>query len=206
MNRTAKLLLAAAALALAAAPLRAQEPEKPAGARPIDAKTKNVAAATAGGQEVQVPAPAPAEAKQEEKEPRAGQARAHKEILKPVAFEEARYRKRLAQLDRIEQIARDKQNEKLLAEVAELRARNDEHHQKRMTKLRATHGEQQVDAALAFLEKHGKGKPVMPPKNSKAREAAKNQAGEKAEDHVKQGRESTERAKEKAKEELGEKP
>lgn len=94
--------------------------------------------------------------------PAAAAARDHKEILKPVAFEEARYRKRLAQLDRIEQIGKSKKNAKLLAEVTELRLKNDEHHARREAKLRAAHGDQQVDAALAFLEQHGKGKPVKP--------------------------------------------
>jgi hypothetical protein len=143
---------------------------------------------------------APASAQAPDKDTAAATAKEHKEVLKPVAFEEARYRKRLAQLDRIEQIAKEKKNAKMLAEVAELRVKNDEHHAKRDAKLRATHGDAQVDAALKFLEKHGKGKPVKPPKNDKAREAMKNQTGEKAEDKIKDAQKDADKAREKVKE------
>lgn len=198
MNSPLRLLISAlSALALIAAPAFAQATTPPKD-KPLDAKVKNAK---------DVPAQdAAAKSGAAKDAPGAAAARANKDVLKPVAFEEARYRKRLAQLDRIEQIATEKKNAKMLAEVAELRLKNDEHHAKRDAKLRSQHGEEKVDAALAFLEKHGKGKPVKPPKNAKAREAMKDQTGAKADDKIKDAKKDADKAREKAKDKPDSKP
>lgn len=182
------LITAVSALTLIAAPAFTQETAKPA-TKPGGAKTKVVKPESEEGAATG-----------------AAKARDHKEVLKPVAFEEARYRKRLAQLDRIEQIATEKQNSKMLAEVAELRMRNDAQHSKRNLKLRTQFGDEQVDAALAFLEKHGKGRPVMPPKNDRAREAMKGQAGGKAGEKIKDAQKDADKVREKVKDKPVEKP
>lgn len=176
MNAPLRLLTSAlSALALIAAPALAQE-TAPAQDKPLDAKAKSA-----------------------KDVPGAAAARANKDVLKPVAFEEARYRKRLAQLDRIEQIAKEKMNAEMLAEVAELRLKNDEHHAKRDAKLRSQHGDDKVDAALAFIEQHGKGKPVKPPKNAKAREAMKEESGGKADGKIKDAKKDADKARGKVK-------
>jgi len=203
MNSPLRILTSAlGALALIAAPAFAQETAPPKD-KPLDAKVKTGKDAAAKDLGAKNPAAQEGAAKSA---PGAGGARANKDVLKPVAFEEARYRKRLAQLERIEQIATEKQNAKMLAEVAELRLKNDEHHAKRDAKLRSQHGDEKVDAALAFLEKHGKGKPVKPPKNAKAREAMKDQTGDKADAKIKDVKKDADKAREKAKDKPDQKP
>jgi len=183
MSTTFRPFLAAAAvLTLLAGPAFAQDPAKPAD-QPAGKDDKNV-------RDIR----------------NAGAARANKDVLKPVAFEEARYRKRKAQLDRIEQIATERQNEKLLAEVAELREKNNQHHIRREDKLRTQFGDEKVDASMAFLEKHGKGKPVMPPRNAKAREAMKNETGDKAREKIKDVQKDADKARERAKDKPDGKP
>ncbi len=192
------------------APPLLQEESKPAGSKAIDAKTKNAKAKPAGeAAPVQEPAedvPAAGKNKRGRGGKTAQQARAHKEVLKPVAAEEARYRKRIAQLDEVGQIASKKGNEQQSMQVEELRVQNDEHHEARLTELRLQHGDEKVDAALAFIETHGKGRPIQPPKNKKARDKAKEQTGRKTGEKVKDGKQEMDKAKEKAKEKTGEKP
>jgi hypothetical protein len=209
----AMILWSASAAANSAAwdvPLLLQEESKPAGSKAIDAKTKNAKAKPAGeavaAQEPAGDTQATGKNKRGRDGKTAQQARAHKEVLKPVAAEEARYRKRIAQLDEIGQIASKKNNEEQTAQVEELRVQNDEHHAARLTELRLQHGDEKVDAALAFIETHGKGRPIQPPKNKKAREKAKEQTGRKTGEKVKEGKEDMDKAKEKAKEKSGEKP
>lgn len=176
------LFTAATALALCAIPAFAQEPIEPSG-QPADASAKNV-------RDIE----------------NAKAARANKDVLKPVALEEARYRKRNAQLDRIEQIANERQNPRMLAEVAELRERNNLHHVNREDKLRSQHGDEKVDASMAFLERHGKGKPVMPPRNAKARAGLKGEPGLKQREKMRDAEKDADKARERAKDKPVDKP
>lgn len=195
--------------ALLAAPASAQE-QKPAGAKNIEAKSKNqqkeAKAKTTGETPAQDPAAGagatgdePATGKGGRFAGRGEEARAHMDVLKPVGLEEARYRKRIAQLDRVTEIATKNGKQDQLGQVAELRLQNDAYHEKRLAELRAQLGDQNVDAALAFIEKHGKGKAVHGPRSQAGREKAKNQTGQKADQRAGDAKQQRDRAKEKIK-------
>lgn len=205
---------------LMAAPATAQEPAKPAGAKTIGAKTKTpvqgVEAKDAGGAAGQEPAPAPEPAPAAGPAPAGKQggrfagkgevARAHMDVLKPVAMEEARYRKRIAQLERIESIAVKNGKQDQLGQVEELRVRNDAHHDARLADLRAKYGDEKVNAALGFIEKHGKGKAVQMPRSKAGREKLQEQTGADADRRAREAKEQRDRAKEKIQEQNQKKP
>lgn len=209
MNRLTPVISAAAcawllaAGALAAQPIQSGAPAtKPAEPAKTAEKAAEKAAKQAGETAEQ------AEQKAEQKADRSksgGAARDNREVLEPVAFEQARYNKRSAQLERIKQIAAEKNNEKLSRETEELIMKNDQHHLARLDQLRAKHGAEEVAAALAWIEKRAAERGAIGvvggAKNQKSEEF-----GEKAREKAKDKKEKTEDMKEKAKEKVKEKP
>lgn len=135
-------------------------------------------------------------------------ARAHREVLEPVAFEQARYVKRVAQLERISQIGEEKGNGRLAEQAAILAAKNDAHHAKRIAELRAKHGDEQVDSALAWIEERGesrRGAGVVKAAKQKQKDTGAVVDG-KARAEAKDKKEKTDEAKEKAKQKAKDKP
>lgn len=208
MKRILTLIPTLGLAALLAAPALAQDAKPLGGAKQVDAKTKpakEVKAKGAGEAKEQEPA-AGGDVQADPKEQKGGrfagkgeEARKHREVLKPVAMEEARYRKRIAQLERIEEIATRQGKTDQLSRIEELRVRNDEFHDERMTALRAKHGDQQVDAALSFIEQNGKGKAVQGPRGRAGREKLKEQTGDKADQRARDAKEQRDRNREKIK-------
>ncbi len=78
------------------------------------------------------------------------------ELLRKVANEEGRYRKRNAQLKRARAVAEEKGDEEALGRIAKLAEKNEAHHQKVVSGLREKHGDDHVDASLARINKHAK--------------------------------------------------
>lgn len=208
MKRILTLIPTLGLAALLAAPAIAQDAKPLGDAKQVDAKTKQakeVQAKGAGEAKTQEPG-AGGDVQADAKDQKGGrfagkgeEARKHREVLKPVAMEEARYRKRVAQLERIEQISARQGQADQASRIEELRVRNDEFHEERMAALRAKHGDQQVDAALAFIEKHGKGKAIQSPRGKAGREKLKEQTGDKADQRARDAKEQRDRNREKIK-------
>ncbi len=137
-----------------------------------------------------------------------GVSRAHREVLEPVAMEQARYMKRCAQLVRIQEIASEKSNEQMSAQAAELTAKNEEVHAARLAELRTKHGSANVDAALAWIDKRS-GERENPGiiKAAKDKNSDVGQkVGDKERNKAKNKQEKTDELKEKAKEKAKDKP
>lgn len=80
-------------------------------------------------------------------------------LLQMLAEEEAKYRRRLAQLDRIEAIAKEKDNAALLARVTAIRTKLDEHYERTMSGLRQRFGHRDVDRGLNRVQNARGGRP-----------------------------------------------
>lgn len=186
----------------AGAPLTAQPiQDAPPSAKPVAAeaaKTADKTAQQAGASTDEAAAQAEAKSK------KGGQAKANRAVLEPVAFEQARYVKRLAQLERIKAIAAEKNNEKLAQQAEALRVKNEEHHNKRLATLRTKHGAENVDAALAWIDARAKERGNLGVVRA-AKETQKetgNAVDRKTREEAKERKERTDDMKEKAKEKV----
>ncbi|MDA1260267.1 MAG: hypothetical protein O3A20_06550 [Planctomycetota bacterium] len=184
------------ATATAAQPLQ----DGPPGAKPVQAEAAKTAEKTAkqAGEKAEQAEPAGEAAK------RGSHARDNREVLEPVAFEQARYVKRCAQLERIKQIAAEKNNEKLSQQAEELVLKNDGHHTARLAELRTKHGDEQVTAALAWIETRSKersGAGVVKAAKDKQKETG-SAVDKKTKENAKDKKEKTDEMKEKAKQKV----
>lgn len=186
-----------AGAALAATPIQ----DAPPGAKPVQAEAAKTAApdaAQAGATTDEATAQAEAAGK------KGGQARANRAVLEPVAFEQARYVKRLAQLERIKKIAAEKNNSQLAQQAEALRVKNEEHHSKRLATLRTKHGAENVDAALAWIDTRAKERGNLGVVRA-AKETQKetgNAVDRKTREEAKERKQRTDDMKEKAKEKV----
>lgn len=160
MKKSFHTMIPVAALAwLVAGAANAAQPlqDAPPAAKPVQAEAAKTAD-KAARQAKQAEQSADETVVQESKAPakQGGAARANREVLEPIAFEQARYTKRLAQLERIKEIAAEKNNDQLNQQAEALRIKNEEHHSARMAEFRTKYGAEKVDAALAWIDKRVK--------------------------------------------------
>lgn len=206
MKKSFHTMIPVAALAwLVAGAASAAQPlqDAPPAAKPVQAeaaKTSDKAARQAKQAEQSTDEAVVQESKAAGKQ--GGAVRANREVLEPIAFEQARYMKRLAQLERIKEIAAEKNNDQLNQQAEALRIRNEEHHAARMADFRTKFGAEKVDVALAWIDKR-----VKERGNVGVVRAAKDSKKEggpdgKTRQEAKEKKERTDEMKEKAKEKV----
>ena len=127
-------------------------------------------------------------------------------LLRLVANEEGRFRKRNAQIKRARAVATEKGDEKALERIAALEGKNTAHHEKRMTELRDKYGADNVDASLVRIEKVGKGlrEGKGAAKGEEMRQKAKEKNQELKEQDKAKAKDQIEKAKQKNKDKVKE--
>lgn len=208
MKKSFHTMIPVAALAwLVAGAASAAQPlqDAPPAAKPVQAEAAKTADKTAR-QAKQAGQSTDETVAQESKAPakQGGVARANREVLEPIAFEQARYTKRLAQLERIKEIAAEKNNDQLNQQAEALRIKNEEHHSNRMADFRAKYGAEKVDAALAWIDKRVKERGnlgVVRGAKDKQKDTG-NAVDNKTRQEAKERKERTDEMKEKAKEKV----
>jgi hypothetical protein len=211
MKKSFHTMIPVAALAwLVAGAASAAQPlqDAPPAAKPVQAEAAKTAdkAAKQANQAKQAEQSTDESVVQERKSDakQGGVARANREVLEPIAFEQARYTKRLAQLERIKEIAAEKNNDQLNQQAEALRIKNEEHHSSRMAEFRTKYGAEKVDAALAWIDRRVKERGnlgVVRGAKDKQKDTG-NAVDNKTRQEAKEKKERTDEMKEKAKEKV----
>ncbi len=118
-------------------------------------------------------------------------------LLRQVAAEEGRYRKRAAQVKRAREVATEKGDEKSLERIAALEQKNEKHHSKRLDELRDKYGADHVDASLERIEKGRKS--MLKGKGGVKAEKLRQKGKAKGEEMRQNDKDKVQKAKEKAK-------